>query len=180
MSTQPFTPLGEKSRREMVLEMLAAADYDTTVKYSALEDALDADRATVQAAVHQAKPALERNHRKAVVAVKNVGYRIVNPSEHHGLAVVHQKKSVRQIRKSLSKVNYVDASQLTEGEKAAVTLAATSLALQLDYMRRNDIRAKRHDDMIKATQKRTERTEAEIAELKARLARIEGSKKDQP
>lgn len=172
--TAAFKPIGERSRRDMVLDLLAAGDYDEVVKYADLEAELDANRDTVQAAVNAAKLLLEREHRKAVVAVPNVGYRVVRPNEQHGLAVVHQRKSVRALKRSLSKVNHVDAAQLTEGERAAVTLAATGIAMQLDYMRRNDIRAKRHEDMIAATTQTAERTAEEVAELKARLARLEG------
>ena len=168
-----FQPIGEKSRRATIIEYLAPLPYGTTVEYGALENELGIDRAAVQSAVNDAKPGLEREHRKSVVAVPNVGYRIVQPNEHHGLAIVHQRKSLRALRRSLSKVNHVDASRLTEGERAAVTLAATGIAMQLDYMRRNDIRAKRHEDMIAATQQQSTRTADEVADLKARLSKLE-------
>lgn len=171
--TAAFQPIGDKSRRATVIDLIGGVDYDAVVKYEELESELEVDRATVQAAVNAAKPGLEREHRKSVVAVPNIGYRVVRPNEHHGLAVVHQRKSLRSLRRSLSKVNHVDASQLTEGERAAVTLAATGIALQLDYMRRNDIRAKRHEDMITATQQQTDRTADEVSELRERLARLE-------
>ncbi len=171
--TAAFQPIGDKSRRATVIDLIARADYDSVVTYEELESELGTDRATAQSAVNQAKLGLESVHRKSVVAVPNVGYRIVKPNEHHGLAVVHQRKSLRSLRRSLSKVNHVDASQLTEGERAAVTLATTGIAMQLDYMRRNDIRAKRHEDMIVATQQQSDRTADEVSELKDRLARLE-------
>jgi hypothetical protein len=171
--TAAFKPLGDKSRRANVIDIIGSADYDTTVRYDELESVLDADRSTVQAAVNAAKPGLERQFRRAVVAVPNIGYRVVRPSEHHDLAVIHQRKSLRSLRRSLSKVNHVDATQLTDGERAAVTLAATGIAMQLDYMRRNDIRANRHEGMIAATQQVVDRTADDVAELKARLAKLE-------
>jgi hypothetical protein len=172
--TAAFQPLGARSRRDMALELLAGVDYDGILPYEEIEAALEVGRETGQQAVGAAKPELERLHNKAVVAIPNVGYRVVRPNEHMALAVVHQRKSVRALKRSLSKVNHVDAAQLTDGERAAVTLAATGIAMQLDYIRRNDIRAKRHEAMIAANAQKSERTADEVAEIKARLARLEG------
>lgn len=170
----PFTPVGEMSRRDLVLKHLAAADYDEVVSYDQLATALDGvDRTIVQVAVNAAKPVLEKEHQKAVVAVPNTGYRVVQPGEHMELAVVHQKKSRRALKRSHSKVAHVDLSKLTEGERTAVTLAATSLAMQMDYMRRNDIRAARHEQALKAVTSTSDRTAEEVAELRARLDRLE-------
>lgn len=174
MSAPAFQPLGEMSRRDLVIQRLAEADYDQVVGYDLLAEALDGvDRSVVQTAVNAAKPTLEKEHRKAVVAVPNVGYRVVLPGEHMSLAVVHQKKSRRSLVRSLSKVANVELSKLTDGERAAVTLAATSLALQIDYARRNDLRATRHEKALEAVTSTSDRTAEEVAELRARLDRLE-------
>lgn len=169
-----FTPIGDQSRRVLVLERLAAAPVDSVVTYEELSEVLgDVDRRTVQGAVNAAKFNLEKAYSKAVVAVSNTGYRIVRASEHLTLAKHHQKKSLKQLRRSRSKVDHVDYNQLTEGEKAAISLAATSIALQMDYMRRNDIRSTRIEASVAAVQKESERSAEELAELRNRLARLE-------
>ena len=174
MSAPTFEPVGAMSRRDLVIEHLAAAEYNEVIGYDLLAEALDGvDRSVVQMAVNAAKPTLEKEHRKAVVAVPNVGYRVVQPGEHMSLAVAHQKKSRRSLVRSLSKVANVELSKLTDGERTAVTLAATSLALQVDYIRRNDLRAARHEKALEAVTSTSDRTAEEVAELRARLERLE-------
>lgn len=169
-----FVPLGEMSRRDLVLKQLSVADYDEIVSYESLAAILDGvDRTIVQVAVNAAKPVLEKEHRKAVVAVPNTGYRVVQPGEHIGLAVAHQKKSRRSLKRSHSKVTHVELSKLTEGERTAVTLAATSLALQIDYIRRNDLRVARQEKALEAVTSVSDRTAEEVAELRSRLDRLE-------
>lgn len=177
----PFQPLGEVSRRQMVVDLLGDQPEGTLVTYEQLEQLLDVDRQTCQGAVNQAKLALEREHSKAVVSVRGVGYRIVHASEHLAVARVHQGKARKQLVKSRSKVDYVDLSKLTEGERAAVVLAGTAIGLQLDYMKRNDIRSTRIEAAVELVKDTAQRSEEEIAELKARLARLEeSSNQDDP
>lgn len=176
MSTEValFTPAnGLESRRAVVVRELAAVDYGDMVTYTHLEGLLDVDRRTVQNVVGSAKPVLERDHRKAVMAVANRGYRVVQPGEHMSLAVGHQRRSSRSLKRALSAVENVDMSRLTDGERAAVQLGVVNLALQIDYQRRNDIRAARHERLIAATAQATDRTAAEVEILRERLARLE-------
>lgn len=169
-----FQPVGEVSYRDQVIELFGVTEFDTLITYERLSDHLGLEtRKDVQAVVNSAKWKLEKTHAKTVVAVPNEGYRVARPQEHLGLATLHQVKARRAIGRSLSKVTNVDVSSLTDGERAALTLAATGLALQVDYMRRNDIRAKRHEQMIEATTEASTRNEQEIAALRARLEALE-------
>lgn len=177
MSIAPFETIGDVSRKSMVVQTLSSANYNDLVPYKLLEELLEVDRNVVQSVVNQAKLALEQDHLKSVVAERGMGYRVVHPGEQRGLAVAHQQKARRSLRRSLSKVTNVDVAQLSDGEKTAVTLAATAIGLQLDYARRNDIRAKRHEQMIEATQQQSARTGQEVSDLKDRLARLEESMK---
>ncbi|WP_336879880.1 hypothetical protein [Rhodococcus globerulus] len=175
MTRQPFEPIGDTSRRRAALELLSAADYGQVVAYDDLSEAMGGvERATIQQAVNKAKAALEAEHSKAVVAVPNTGYRVVEPGEHLALATTHQRKSRRSLSRGHSIVAHVDANALTEGERAAVILAASALAAQIDYMRRNDMRARRIEQSVEAVQQETTRSADEIAELRARLDRLEG------
>lgn len=171
-----FTPAnGIESRKTIVLRHLSAADYGELVPYELLIDALDGvSLETVQRAVGSAKMTLEHDYRKSAMAVARQGYRIIQPGEHMAAAVGHQVKSRRALQRALSVVENVDMSRLTEGERAAITLGATSLSLQIDYMRRNDLRAARHEKLIEAVTEQSTRSEAEISALKKRLAELEG------
>lgn len=171
----PFQPVtGEQSRRSIALELLAARSADEVVTYEELAEALGVDdRPIAQAAVNTAKLALERDHNKAVAAVKDVGYRVVHASEQLGLAKRHQVSSRRQLVRARSKVKNIDMAKLTEGEKAAVTLAATALGLQIEYARRADIRAGNLEDAVaKLTEGQGKSADA-VAELMARLEKLE-------
>lgn len=174
--TALFEPIGDISRRQLIIDTVGDRAEGDLIKYADLAALLDTDdRTLMQQAVNAAKPGMECAHRKAVVAVRNVGYRIVHASEHLGLARTHQQKSLRQLRRSRSKVDNVDFGKLTDGERAAVTLAATAIGLQLDYMRRNDIRSSRIEKTVETVQSTQERSVSEIAELKRRLARLESA-----
>jgi hypothetical protein len=128
----------------VALELLGAAPYDSVVPYTAIADAIGgASVKRVQSLVQSIKQRLEKQHTKAVEAVPNTGYRIVKPSEHLRLARAQQSRSRRALTRAQSTVTHVDARQLTEGEYAAITVAATALAAQLTYMRQNDIRVGR-------------------------------------
>lgn len=173
--TALFQPLGDVSRRQMVVDFFGDQPEGTVIAYETLEELLGVDRATCRSAVNAAKPGLERHHFKSVVAVRGVGYRIVHANEHLAVARVHQKKSLRQLGRAKSPLDFVDLSKLTEGERAAIVLGVTSIGMQMEYARRFDIRQTR----LEAAQARTatvvQRSEEEIAELKLRLARLEAT-----
>lgn len=173
---KPFEALGDKSRRALLVDLVADIDEDVVIPYEDIAAAIEVDeddRATCQGAVNAAKRSIEKTHSKALVAVPNVGYRVVRASEHLGLAQSHQSRGRRQLTRAKSKVVHVDMSKLTEGERAAVSLAATSLGLQMDYMRRNDLRSSRLEAAVTTVMETTERSEQEISELRERLSRLE-------
>lgn len=158
----------------LVLEVLAAAEYGEVVPYDAISEVADGvDRRGVQSLVGRVKRRLEREHSKAVEAVANEGYRVVNPSEHLRLARGHQSKSRKSLARAQSTVLHVDASKLTDGEKVAVTVAATALAAQLTYMRQNDIRVGRLEKAAEVIGTAQERSAEEIAALRDRLDKLE-------
>lgn len=179
MSTA-FQPIGDVSRRRMIIDHFGSLPEGTVVSYTELENLLDSgERRTLSSAVNAAKPGLEREHLKAVEPIRNIGYRIVHATEHLELARQHQVKSRRQLVRSQSKVLHVDISGLTEGERLAVTLAATSLGHQLEYMRRNDIRSARIEEAVSNVQSSQERSLDEIEDLKQRLAALEDQTRQQ-
>ena len=169
-----FQPRGVKSERQSVVDYVAKANYGDLVHYDDLCSLLGGkDRQAMQSVVNQAKPSLERAHQIALIPVRGSGYRIAHPAEHLGLAKQHQRKSRRSLGRSHSKVQNVDLSKLTPGEKAAVTLAAASLSAQMDYMRRNDIRVGRLEAAAQEVAVKSEKSAEDISALQARLARLE-------
>lgn len=158
----------------ITLQILAAADYGTLVPYTVLMEAVGGDSVKqVQDFVQRVKRRLEQQHRKAVEAVPNEGYRVVKPSEHLRLARGQQSRSRRALARAQSTVTHVDTGKLTEGERAAVTMAATALAAQITYMRQNDIRVGRLEKTAELLITEQERSAQETAELRSRLERLE-------
>lgn len=172
-----FETIGEKSRRQIVVDLVETVDYGGIIEYDTLADALSVeDKGVIQAAVHAAKPAIERAHAKAVEAIPNVGYRVVLPSEHGLLATKQQRKSRRAIVRAKSKIDNVDLNKLSDTEKAVIAIYGAVLASQIEFSRRADLRYARKetlDQLITQQSKVNTRTDAELQEMRARLADLE-------
>lgn len=171
-----FSPKGEKSRRVMILDLAADRDYGDLIEYTELETLLDLDRREAQTAMNQAIRSLEKQQSKTVVAVRNKGYRIVNPNEHIKVATAHQRKSRRSLVRAKSKVDHIDLTKLSEGERAAITIAGAALAAQQDFARRADLRYAKRAEMEKFIHKQEHKnvhTDEEMNTIKARMARLE-------
>ena len=83
-----FETVGAKSRRLMLIDLVSATEPGTLIRYEELGDLFGLDsRADIQGAVNGAKRSVEANTKKSLVAVKNEGYRVALPDEHHSLAV---------------------------------------------------------------------------------------------
>lgn len=174
---KPFEPVGTEARWRTVYGLFRAGNVGDIVTYEAMGAALDLnaehDRQTIRGAIGRAAKEFEEVDSHAVAPIRNVGYRIVAASEHMGLAKIHQRKSSRALVRGKSKVVHVDWNALTPQEQQAFGMVGQMLAAQMDYMRRLDIRTKNHEQAIKSIAVRTERSEEEVAELRARLEKLE-------
>lgn len=175
--TTPFTPINDKSRRAMLIDLVSAANYDDVLTYEELGELFGlVDKPAVQSTVNSAKGSVEKNTKRTLEAVRNEGYRVVNASEHHRLAASHQRKGRGQLKRAMSKVNHVDMGELSQDQRSAVISARVALAAQADFERRADLKYAKKEDLEAYTQEanqRTERSESEIEKMKSRLARLE-------
>lgn len=173
----PFRPLGERARWRVIYDMLKKASVDDVITYESLGEALDldpeADRHVIQMAMRRAGREHEVNDKRAIDVVPNTGYVIVPAPAHLDLARRHQKKSSKSLARGQSKVVNVDLGGLEPETRRAFEVVARAFAMQVDFNRRFDVRQARLEESVNAMTERTERTEEEIAELKARLARLE-------
>lgn len=174
----PFRPAGDRARWLAVYEMLRDAAINDVVTYAALGGALglhpDKDRHVIQMAVRRAAVEHEEVDKRAIEAVPNTGYRIVPAPENLRLARRHQKKAGRSLARGQSKAVNVNLSGMAPDIRSAFEVVARAFALQVDFNKRLDVRQAKLEDTVNAMSQRTDRTESEIAELKARLARLEG------
>lgn len=175
----PFTPKGDKARWKIIYPLLAKVSVGDVFTYEAIGTALDldpeADRHTIQMAMRRAAKELEVENKHALESVPNVGYRVVEPAEHLALAKRHQRRAGKSLARGQSKVVNVDLRGLDPEIRGAFQVVAQAFALQMDMNRRFDGRTKKIEAAMSEIVGKQERTEAEIAELRDRLERIEKS-----
>jgi len=178
----PFQPIGEVARWQAVYALLRATKTGDVLTYEAIGEALDldskADRHAIQMAVRRAAKEHEEADKRAIEAVPNKGYRVVEAPEHLRLARGQSRRASRALVRGQSKAVNVDLGLLEPETRRAFEVVAAAFAAQIEFNKRFDIRQKRlekaFEDIADRTDKTEQRTEQEIAELKARLARLEG------
>lgn len=172
-----FETVGAKSRRLMLIDLVAGTEPGTLIRYEELGDLFGLDsRMDIQGAVNGAKRSVEANTKKSLVAVKNEGYRVALPDEHHSLAVKHQRKGRNQIKRAMSKVQNVNLAALTQDQRTVVIAAQVALAAQADFERRADIRyAKRAEMEAFMSEQSTvnHRSDERLREMQERMERLE-------
>lgn len=176
-----FQPVGDRARWRVLYELLVPLKVGGVLTYDQMAAALDLDptkdRTTIQLAMRRAARELEQVHKRATDAVPNEGYRIVEPEQHLGLARRHQRKAGKALVRGQSKVVNVDYNLIDPETRKAFEIVAGVFAAQIDFNRRMDVRQDNLEAALVAVTQRTEvqaeRTDEEIAELRARLKRLE-------
>lgn len=172
-----FEPVGDRARWLSLYDLLKATETNGIVTYEAMAEALeldpDKDRQAIRTALYRAAKEHEEIDKRAIKAVPNRGYRIVEPQEHLGLARRHQKRSTRSLARGHSKVVNVDLSRVEPEARKAFELVASVIALQSDFNRRAEARLTAHDRAIKSLVESRERSDQEREEFRSRLERLE-------
>lgn len=173
----PFEPAGDVARWRILYALLAGSAVGDVLTYEAMAEALDLDpaddRHTIQVAMRRAAKELEQEDKHAVEAVQNVGYRIVETEEHLRLARQQQRRSTRALVRGHSKVVNVDLSGVDPEVRNAFQVVASAFAMQMEFNRRTDVRQKKLEDALETVREKSTRTDEEVAELRARLERLE-------
>lgn len=173
----PFQPIGTEARWRIVYDLLAAANTGEVVTYDELAQALDLDpetgRPAIQAAMRRAAKHHERTDKRAVDAVPNKGYRVVEAPEHLQLARRYQKRSTNALASGHSKAVNVDMAGLEPDVRHAFEVVAQAFSMQMDFNRRFDTRQAHLERTVAKIVDQESRSQREIDELKARLERLE-------
>lgn len=174
-----FEALGTEARWRTIYQLLKSCTAGDLLTYEQMGEALELDqvlkRQTIRVALYRAAKEFEQVDKHAVEAVPNVGYRVVEVQEHLTLAQRQQKRAGRALRRGHSKVVNVDFNGVDPQVRQGFEVVARAFSMQMDFNRRFDVRQKRLESVVRQTGERTERNEAEIAELKERLARLEAT-----
>lgn len=172
-----FQPIGERARWLELYDLLTKTDTNGVVTYEEMGAALgldpSGDRQAIRGALYRAAKEHEQVDKRAIVAVPNKGYRVVEPKEHLGLARRHQKRSSRALVRGHSKAVNVDMSKIEPETRKALEVVASVISMQMDFNRRAESKLDAHDRAIRSLVEATERTEAERDEFRARLERLE-------
>lgn len=181
MTMTAFEPVGEQARWRTLYYLIRDVAVGDLLSYEEMATALDLDplkdRNIIQLAMRRAGRELETTNKRAVDAVPNQGYRVVEPEEHALLARRHQRKSNRSLVRGHSKVVNVDFNQMDPEARKAIELMASAFASQMDFNRRMDVRQANLEKAVEAVTRQTEaqanRTDEELAALHDRLRRVE-------
>ena len=175
--TSNFEPVGERARWLDLYDLLKATETNGVVTYEAMAEALDLDpvkdRASIRTALYRAAKEHEEIDKRAIKAIPNQGYRIVQPQEQLGLARGHQKRSTRALVRGHSKAVNVDMSQIEPEARKAFEVVAGVIAMQMDFNRRAEAKLTAHDKAIRSLVEAKDRTESEREEFRARLEKLE-------
>ena len=174
----PFEPVGEVARWRLLYdELFSKATHNDVLTYEQMGKVIDldpeADRHSIQMAARRAGIELETEDKLAIVAVSNVGYRVVESTEHMQLAKRQQRRSQRALKSGRSKVVNVDLSGLDTETRKAFEVVAQAFAMQLAFNKRMDVRQSNLERSLKAVTEGQQRSDEEIAALKERLSRLE-------
>lgn len=177
----PFEPKGETARWRLIYELLQTKQVDDILKYEEMADVLDldplADRHLIQVSMRRAAREFEQVDRHAVEAIANTGYRVVAAEEHLRLAKRLQRRSSKALVLGRSKVVNVDLSAVDPEVRHAFEVVAEAFNRQMEFNRRLDVRQKRLEQALESVQGQSSRTVDEVAELRARLERLENRDK---
>jgi hypothetical protein len=173
--TAPHPP----SRRVRAIEAIKDRKEGDLVPYSELMQAIGVeDTKGVQSAVNSARYRLALDYLIAVESVPGVGYRIVPAKERVRLARTDQHRAQLALKRGRRTAIYVDVRELDKTDRDLLERTAQSLALQLDFARRLDVRQETLNNALKtvpAGSTKGERTREEIRRLEQRLAALNGA-----
>lgn len=172
-----FIPIGEKSRRQLVVELIAPLNADDVVTFDQIAEEIGLtwpkDKELIRSTVHTARAALANDHHKALAAVRNVGYRVIRPEEHIQVAAQLQRKSGRTLALARTTVDSVDLAGLTEDGRKLAMAASAVLAWQQEQIRRLDLRQKGIEKVLGSVTEKVDEVTAATTEHRGRLAELE-------
>lgn len=118
--------------------VLADRSFNTTITYGEFHEALDVNPAIdrrARAAVLKAGKLLQREHKKKLVNIRTVGYRIIKPTEHVEVSQGEQRRARRWLRESLKTVTHVALEDLQPTDIARVMTEQARAAIQVAMTR---------------------------------------------
>lgn len=158
------------SRAERVYERISPMEIGDVLTYPELEELLGRNVRAGRAPVYRAVQRLQREKKRTLVCVTNVGYRMIHAREHEELARSYHRKSQRQMRHSLNVAQSADRRLLNPEERERIDRLERIVLAHEETVQHLEDRANRQEkalDMVR------QQTAAESQELAGRLERVE-------
>lgn len=169
----PFKPAGEQARWRTAYEQLRATQPGDVLTYEKLGGALGlhprTERHKIQQAVKAAAQHFLEEDKRAIEAVINEGYRVVDARGHLVLARTHHVKSSRELDRGHAVAVNVDLNGVDPNVRRALEMTAEGLSMLLEHNQRFEARQAKFEKALASVSVKVERNEAELAELRAEL-----------
>lgn len=179
---QPFEPIGKQARWKTVYEILRKTGTGDVITYDVLGEALGLhpvrERVKIVQAVRRAAKEHETEDKRAIEPVYGKGYRPVDPRGQLELARGQQKRAGRALSRGHSKAVNVDLNGVEPQVRGALEALGKAFVLQMDFNKRFEKKQERLEETVReiadSQAEDRKRTDDELSELRARLARLEG------
>lgn len=163
-----FEVKGERPQWETIYGRLATMQIGEVIKDDELAALIpDAPEGSIRSAFYRAVKQVEDDHKRTFDRVRTVGYRMVEASEHEGLARRQHKKAKRRMATAVRKAHSADRSRLTPDQRRRLDAVEDHLARQAEMIRRLDERVEKNEQ-------RTARTEKDQLKLADRVDALAG------
>ena len=113
-----------KSDADILLGIIEKAGPGDVIKYVDLQEKLsypgkEFDRAGVQSVVSRSERKLAVNQSRALLCVRNVGYKVALASEHQTIAGRKRERSSKLLKRGLTVLQHVDWAAMSDNERRA-------------------------------------------------------------
>jgi uncharacterized coiled-coil protein SlyX len=149
-----FEVKGHQSQWKTIYDNLSRMQIGDVVSLKELAQMLPGVPATsVRPAFYRAMKEMQTVKLRTFVAVRGVGYRMVEANEHENLARGKHKSAKKQLRKAQLIAAAADRSRLTPDERRRLDELEHHLARQADMLKRLDDRQLKTEHRVALTEK---------------------------
>jgi hypothetical protein len=164
-----FDIKGDRPQWQTIHERLSTMDIGDVIKDNELTALLpDAAATSISGAFWRAVREIETDKHRTFDRIRTIGYRMVNATEHAGLARRHHKKAKRQLRTAERKAHSADRSRLTREECQRIDAIELNLSRQREMTARLESKVHREIRERKAGEAHLSERVDELAKLLAR------------
>lgn len=151
MDTMTFEPKGDVAEWQLIYNHLVTLNVDDVVEYDTLTELLGREFKSARGPFHKANRHLLADHKRGMLNVKNVGYRVVPAEEHERAARDQHRFAKRRLRASKHWLANTDRSELPAEVAERFDRLEEQLDRQIDFTRRIDKRVARVEKALEAS-----------------------------